>query len=312
MNRDVQILLSAYNGEKYLREQLDSFLRLDGFDRVRVLIRDDGSSDSTRAILEEYRERHGFRIIRGENLGVSRSMYELLKASDPDCQLFAISDQDDVWLPHKLVVAESHFSDSEPDVPMLYSAPSVIADADARPFGMSTIPKRPAGFYNAMIENIAPGHTQVMNRALVDRLLLREPEYFYIIDYWIYLVASAFGKVIISDDRTVLHRQHGGNAVGYEPDPFRNFRKRVRRVARSIGQNPIPLQLQEFQKLYGDMLHPDRRADLDSFFSCQNSILSRLRYLLRTPLYRQSRLDTLIFKMMYLTGQYRARKGSRT
>lgn len=312
MNKDVQILLSTYNGEKYLREQLDSFLRLDGFDRVSVLIRDDGSSDGTRAILEEYRERHGFRIIWGENLGVSRSVYELLKASDPACQLFAISDQDDVWLPHKLVAAESRFSDSDPDMPMLYSAPSVITDAQARPIGMSTIPRRPAGFYNAMIENVAPGHTQVLNRALVDRLILSEPEYFYIIDYWIYLVAGAFGKVVVSDDRSVLHRQHGGNAVGYEPDPFRNFRKRVRRVARSVGQNPIPLQLQELQRLYGDMLPSGQRIDLDRFFTCQDSMISRLLYIMSTPVYRQSRLDTLIFKMMYLTGQYKVRKGNRT
>ena len=66
-NSKIQILLSTYNGEGYLREQLDSFLELDNYSDVKVLIRDDGSTDGTLGILYEYREKHGFEIIEGEN-----------------------------------------------------------------------------------------------------------------------------------------------------------------------------------------------------------------------------------------------------
>ena len=75
--KKIQILLSTYNGEHFLREQLDSFLRLEGFDNVAVLIRDDGSTDSTRDILREYSEKHGFEVILGDNVGLNASMMEL-------------------------------------------------------------------------------------------------------------------------------------------------------------------------------------------------------------------------------------------
>ena len=93
--KKIEILLSTYNGEKYLREQLDSFISLENYSDVKVLIRDDGSTDSTRAILEEYRIQHGFEVILGDNIGLNASMHLLMLAADRECEYFAFSDQDD-------------------------------------------------------------------------------------------------------------------------------------------------------------------------------------------------------------------------
>jgi glycosyltransferase involved in cell wall biosynthesis len=102
MNKKIQILLATYNGERYLREQLDSFLALDNYEQVKVLVRDGGSTDGSLRILAEYEEHHGFEVIRGENAGFTACMFELFRRSDPACAYFATSDQDDVWLPDKL------------------------------------------------------------------------------------------------------------------------------------------------------------------------------------------------------------------
>ena len=103
LNKRIQILMSTYNGEKYLREQLDSFVNLDNFEEVKVLIRDDGSTDSTLEILDEYRLKYGFEIIKGINIGLNKSMMNLFKECDMECDYFAYSDQDDVCLSDKLI-----------------------------------------------------------------------------------------------------------------------------------------------------------------------------------------------------------------
>ena len=108
--KEVEILLSTYNGEKHLREQLDSFVSLENFSSVKVLIRDDGSTDSTREILCEYRDKHGFEVIFGENIGLNLSLHQLILAADKEMKYFAFSDQDDVWLPDKLTRAISSLS----------------------------------------------------------------------------------------------------------------------------------------------------------------------------------------------------------
>lgn len=97
--KTVQILLSTYNGEAWLRPQLDSYPALTGSFDGRVLIRDDGSTDKTREILREYARRYGFTVLEGPNPGVNRSVFELFAAADLSCDYFALSDPDDVWLP---------------------------------------------------------------------------------------------------------------------------------------------------------------------------------------------------------------------
>ena len=138
--KDIQIFLSTYNGEKYLRQQLDSFVALSDFDRIKVLVRDDGSTDGTREILKEYEEKHGFEIILGENIGLNASMHELVLASDPECRFFAFSDQDDVWLENKICRAVEHLAPfAESDIPVLYAASSTLVDNEMNVLGHTAI-----------------------------------------------------------------------------------------------------------------------------------------------------------------------------
>jgi glycosyltransferase involved in cell wall biosynthesis len=92
----VQVLLSTYNGERFLRPQLDSLLAQD-HPNVSILVRDDGSSDGTQAILDEY-ARGGARmqVIRGTHLGFTQSFFDLIERSSPEADFLALSDQDDV------------------------------------------------------------------------------------------------------------------------------------------------------------------------------------------------------------------------
>jgi len=98
----VAILLSTYNGERFLSEQLDSLLA-QTHRNTRIVVRDDGSSDGTRAMLERYRQAHtNIQITYGENLGSIASFFWLIDHAPQDAAYFCFCDQDDVWEADKI------------------------------------------------------------------------------------------------------------------------------------------------------------------------------------------------------------------
>lgn len=304
--QSVQILLSTYNGEAYLREQLDSYLALDPLLSLRVLIRDDGSTDGTRQILEEYRQRYGFTVILGDNVGLNRSMYALVAARDPSCDYYAFSDQDDVWLPDKLTRAATALRGAEE--PCLYAGSSQITDATLRVQGCTRVPTRPPSFYNAMVENVCIGHTLVVNRALMDLYATGFSPDIFVFDWWMYLLASSHGRVICEDSRSTLYRQHGDNAIGYRTDRLGVLRTRIRRALTGKSYYAAR-QLRAFCRVYAATLPLPMTQEADRFFAAQRHFFARLCYACRTRAYRQTRIEGLIFRLMYLFGRYTIPKG---
>lgn len=306
----IQILMSTYNGEEHVREQLDSYVALDNFDEVKVLIRDDGSTDSTVAILHEYAEKYGFEIIEGENIGLNASMYELVQRCDLSCDYFSFSDQDDVWLPCKLSRAVMALDELDNSTPCLYAACSSITDDKLEVKGKTLIPTRRLSFYNAMIQNVCVGHTQVANRELIKLLRLHFSKDIYVYDSWVYTVASAFGEVIYDNTPTTLYRQHGNNVIGYETKRMKSFMKRVKRL-KSGKSRRYSYQLKAFCELYGDMIPAEYRAESEKYFKRQKNFFTRLGYITVTKMYRQTRLEGVVFRLMYLFGKYNLRKKSK-
>ena len=300
--KKIQILLSTYNGERHLREQLDSFVNLDNFSEVKVLIRDDGSSDTTASMLREYSEKYGFEIILGENLGLNRSLYELLLLADRECDFFAFADQDDVWLPDKLSRACVALSKFPADEPTLYAASSYLTDEALNITGHTLIPKR-TDFFNAMVQNVCIGHTQVFNRAQLELLSSAFTDKMMIMDYWSYLSAAAFGRIIYDQKQTTLYRQHGNNVIGYSNSFFGTLKTRIRRVKtkKSIGN---ALQLKAFSEIFSERLDQKQKKEISRFFKKQKNFFTRFSYFFTARAYRQTFVETLIFKFMYLFGRY--------
>lgn len=304
MNKKIQILLSTYNGEKYLKEQLGSYINLSNFEEVKVLIRDDGSSDGTLEILKQYKEQFGFEVIEGKNLGVNASLLELFNHCDLNCMYFALSDQDDVWKSNKLEIALETLENQEDElIPTLFSTCSAITDENLNIIGTSLNPNRGTSFYNAMIQNVCPGHTQVFNRAMLKELREHNHSDIFVLDFWNYLVASAIGKVYFNPKCTVYHRQHGRNSVGYELNFWKSTYNRIKRL-RFKESDLTTLQLRAFYNLYKDRISDEYRKELEAFFTGQDSLSSRLKYVVIGKAYRQTKYETGIFKFLYLLGKY--------
>ncbi len=305
--QNIQLLLSTYNGEKYLREQLDSFTKLNNFEAVKVLIRDDGSTDGTVAILKEYEEKYGFELILGENLGLADSMFELMSRCDMECEYFSFSDQDDVWLPNKLERAVAALEKEPADTPVLYSCCSSLTDDQLNIFGQTAVPKREISFYSAMIQNVCPGHTQVCNRAMLELVRSRYSGKIFMIDFWFYMVATALGKVVFDIECTTLYRQHGKNTLGYETSFFKKNIQRIKRWRKREANKNI-IMLHDMYEKYSDILPTEYRDEVRDFFAMQRSFFSRLRYIVRTKAYRQSGYENIVFRTMYLLGKYNVQK----
>ena len=108
----VSVLMSTYNGEKYLHEQINSILGQQGVE-IHLLIRDDGSSDGTVEICKEYAKKYNqITFYQGENLGVGKSFLDLLKHA-PDADYYSFADQDDVWLEDKIIRAVTMIKKAE-------------------------------------------------------------------------------------------------------------------------------------------------------------------------------------------------------
>lgn len=258
----VQVLLSTYNGRGHLAELLDSVLAQRGV-KVEVLVRDDGSTDATPELLSEYALRAPVRVVRGENVGVVSSFFWLLGHAARDVDAVALADQDDVWLPGKLLRALQMLERVPAQRPALYCSRQTLADANLRPLRVSTGARRGPSFGNALVENVVTGCTAVLNPPGLCVAAQEVPGVAHMHDWWLYQVISALGDVIYDDVPSVLYRQHGGNVVGSPATVAGRALARVRRVAAHGRFLPGPAQLLELRRIHGSSMPEHRRRLLD-------------------------------------------------
>jgi glycosyltransferase involved in cell wall biosynthesis len=236
----IDILLSAYNCEKYLPEQLDSLLAQSYAD-MRIIARDDGSADSTPAILSEYSKKFPDKIIllkdsKG-NLGVKKAFFHLLNNSDSQYAMFC--DQDDLWLPEKIRITYEAMRTAEEkygDVPVLVHTDLSVADADLKITAESMFrtqklnPRNAENIRTLALENVVTGCTAMLNASLKN-FLKDVPEEAVIHDWWTALAALKYGgRIVFVDTPTILYRQHGKNSIGAEEFGLSSFARRLTRV----------------------------------------------------------------------------------
>ncbi len=303
-DKQIQILLSTYNGEKYLAKQLNSIVSLDDFALCSVLIRDDGSIDGTIDILHNYEKYPQFRIVYGSNIGITDSYFWLITHADPCCSYYAFSDQDDIWLPDKLIRAKRELAQHSENEALLFASLSRIIDENDCFLYDLPVPRKGISYYNAMIQNVLPGHTQVLNRKMRELIIERGIENVHVIDWWYYLAASSVGTVVFLPEYTVLHRQHGGNAVGVSETRLQNISRRLRYIREGRG-NAFSKQLCSFYDRYQDILPEEYRKETERFLNSLPSVGSRLRYALSCRAFRQKKKEDLLFRLLYVLGKYK-------
>ena len=291
----VEILLSTYNGSSYLPALLESLAR-QNYRSARVDIRDDGSTDSTLALLREPSLPFPTSVTVGSNLGAAQSYFSLLRQVHPDSQFVAFCDQDDVWLDDKLAAAVTALRGYLQ--PALSCSAVAMVDANLRPIGIHRRCTRGPSFANALVENVATGCTIVMNRAAVDILKRCIPQHALMHDAWSYLVIAGCGTVIYDPHPRVLYRVHDKNAIGIETKALRVWLARSTRHIRGPVR-PLTCQARELRENFADVLSTPAIATLDAFLEGGTRTPSRLRYSLFGAAHRQGRIDDMIYRTLF-------------
>lgn len=214
--QSVTVLMSTYNGSKYLKEQIESILRQKNVS-VRLIIRDDCSTDETVEILRQYRNGNPNIIIENdtENMGPCKSFLYLIGKYNDD-EYFALADQDDIWDEDKLITAiKAMQKQGMDDKPLLYYSNLRIVDEQGHFCRLShKVPHIANKRYAALVENLATGCTVVYNKCLADIAYSIKPSDYSMHDAWLYTVAKLFGTVIYDFTPHINYRQHQSNQVG--------------------------------------------------------------------------------------------------
>lgn len=216
------ILMGTLDGARWLPDQLAS-LRAQTWTDWVLRVSDDGSTDTTLAVLAAFRDacagHHDVQVVPGPRQGAGQNMLSLLLTLDlplgPDTHA-AFSDQDDVWLPEKLARAMAALAVVEPGRPGIYGARWLLMGPEGQPLGESRRPRRPPDLGNAVVQNMVSGHSMVLNPAAV--ALARAaglPMGVAFHDWWLsLLVLAAGGRVVLDDEPVLRYRQHGANVMG--------------------------------------------------------------------------------------------------
>jgi glycosyltransferase involved in cell wall biosynthesis len=291
----IVVLMSTWQGERFLEEQLRSILdQLPG--SGQVLVRDDGSTDGSVARMNALGDPR-VTVVRGNNLGFARSFLTLLDLAPEHADVVMLSDQDDVWLPGKIARAAAALAAQ--DGPALYCSRLQLVSPDLRPLGLSPAWTRPPSFRNALAENIAVGCTCAVNRQGL--LLARrhgDPDLIHFHDWWLYLTVSAFGRVIYDPEPTILYRQHGSNSLG-AGSGIRRYLVMLRYLRKKNWVHSMFSQIRNFRAAHGAHLPPEHQRILDAYFDA-GAPLSIARLLVAPVRFRQKLLDDVLLRMLVL------------
>ena len=294
--------MSIFNGEKYLKEQIESILAQKDVS-LKLIIRDDGSVDNTREILNAYEKKcNNVQVIYSNNVGWRKSFSELLKMA-PEDDYYAFADQDDYWFSDKLVTAINRISDFS-NIPCIYRGRSIIADSNLVSTGTLYQDIPVISIKRSLFQNFCQGCTLVFNNQL-RKLYLLHPIEVASHDVWLPIIALHTGKLIDDNQAYMLYRVHNSNASAGKSrvQTIIKHIKVIRKKSDSV-----------YHFNYGEVLFKDYRPFLNqsSYQICKKmteyrtSLKAKIALLLDPEVRGNSRKRTFLVKYFVLTNSYRS------
>lgn len=270
--------MATYNGDKYIKEQLDSIIN-QTYKDWKLIICDDCSTDKTYDILKEYSNKYNSKISifrNTKNSGSPKCNFIKLMIEHKD-EYVMLCDQDDIWFSNKIEQTlqkmheiEIKFGKETPvvihtDLTVVNESLNVISES----FKYSTnVNYTKTSLNNVIIQNILAGCTSMYNYALA-KLIHTEPKNFVMHDWWLILIASAFGKVAYINNPTIFYRQHGDNDIG-----AKNTRNIFFKIGIIINYKYVKLAIQNtylqaesFLNIYSNDLTQNQKQLLTEYIS---------------------------------------------
>lgn len=303
----VTVLMSTYNGEKYLKDQIDSILKQENVN-LRLIIRDDGSSDGTVDIIKEYTtNRDNVEFIQAPNVGAANSFLELMRYANVDnnADFFAFSDQDDIWLPEKMYQASLKIRELPQDVPALYFSNLYITRGDNSQRSLMYESALPINNSHLMVENFAAGCTIMFNKMALTTFLKLQVNNLIMHDKRLIHMCMLLGNIVYDSNAYICYRQHEDNVIGANY----YFKQRVNSKLCSLKnfwkQHNREEEAKEVLAAYGDLMTDEDRKMVSIVALYRKRIKYRLLMLFSPGRYdfnMRRHSDNFWFKIRILIG----------
>lgn len=289
MKKKVLVLLSSYNGEKFILEQINSILNQTNV-TIKLIIRDDGSTDNTATIIKKLKSPR-VTLIQGDNIGCIRSFTQLVISAKKEYENFdyiAFADQDDIWEAEKLYAASQLLATLDDTTPNLYFCNMNLVDKDNKHKCFLRSCNLNITKENSLFGGVAAGCTMVFNKTAVDYYCIKPIESDVYHDYWLFLICVFWGKVLYDTNAYIHYRQHENNVLGLH-NRMSYFKRSVDRLKFwFFHTDKIDIQRNRIQKFYnefkGEFSDVDKNIiELYLLHSC--NFLGRIKLLLRKGYY---------------------------
>lgn len=285
----VYVLLATYNGRAYIREMIDSVLAQD-YERIRLILSDDGSSDGTDQILDEYEQMHPQKITHyrsGMKFGCAQKHFMHLLSVFCDAPYMMFCDQDDVWHKDKIskTLRKMQELECEALLPAMVHTDLRVVDSNlkeiARSFWeYSNLDGGRLALNHLMVQNVVTGCAMMINHPLAKLASKKIPEELIMHDWWIALLAAACGRAGYLPEATIDYRQHGNNAVGAKNVHSVTYlwqRLTSKSMRASLRNNAR--QAQALAECYGDCLSNEAMSVISAFVKAQSENLFKRDYI---------------------------------
>lgn len=310
----VVVLMSSYNGEKYIEQQIESILcqkrmyeTVDGyaghFD-LEIFIRDDGSVDKTLDILEKYKRNEKLEYYSGDNMGSAKSFFEMMWKA-PKADYYAFADQDDYWLDSKLSRAISILEHTDQCKPKVYGSNAELVDEKLNHMGVCFYPKRFDPEFKLVSCSCGMlGCTMVFNDILMELIKSHaKPANAIMHDYYVTLLCCAVnGTVIFDDSSKILYRQHGRNVCGASSSVSKKIKNHIYNIMMK-PKNSISDQAQEIAEEFADILPESNKKWLLRVGACKKSLLMRIMLAFSTEYHFYSLKRAIPMRLRILIGK---------
>ena len=300
----INVLMSCYNGEKFIGEQIESILKQKTERKIVLYIRDDGSGDHTKDVLKQYETAENIHVVYGENMGVTKSFFELLEQCE-EADYYSFADQDDVWEEDKLERAMNQIPKT--DVPVLYCSDFYHWNYDTGEMARCRHLSEPFSVVKTIVNGDSGfGFTQVLNpamRTMALRYRKTMPELTqYSHDMWCHLLGVCFGKIIYDKSCTARYRRHGNNVSTQELRGGTMLSHRLWQIKQFLlGRNGTLFRhdVREFFKIYKEDMTQKQREVFELFLNDKN----RLKKVFWKERIRLRLSDEVAIRVLFLLGK---------
>ena len=303
----VNIILATYNGSKHIRRQLDSLLE-QSYPNITIYIRDDGSTDGTVRIVEEYIAANttSKKIVllgqEGKNLGCPGSFYQILKECGA-ADYYAFCDQDDIWYPDKIKWAVAKLDKkAAKEKPCVYFSGYEYYTEDGTFLRHSPPQKKRIGLSDVLYYTPASGFVLVFNEAARQELILGVNPGKELHDRWLLRGAACFGTVIYDPRYTAAHIRHPDAVTAEDSGNSSLLQSFLKNEIGGTAMTDSKKHLRHFQKTFWGKLTNSQRNTL-SLFTARNTLPRQAKKLFYPKRLRARLAGEAAIRILFLIGK---------